>query len=77
MTCFLAFLSYSYSCSYSFFKVMAHEGHEHHTKHRQDVGGFSTHAPATRNKQLTKRRRPNFLHEESSPEASPPRGGIP
>jgi hypothetical protein len=58
-------------------KVMTREGHEHLTKHRQDVGGSSTHAPAARNKQLAKRRRPNSLREESSPEASPPRGGTP
>jgi hypothetical protein len=54
---------------------MAHEGHEHRTKHRQDVGGSSTHSPVARNKQLAKRRRPNSLHEESSPKASPPCGG--
>jgi hypothetical protein len=77
MTFFLALLSYSYSCSYSFLKVMACEGHEHHTKHRQDVGGSLTHAPTARNKKLAKRRRPCFLHEESSPEASPHRGGTP
>jgi hypothetical protein len=56
---------------------MAREGHEHHTKHCQDVGGSSTHAPATRNKQLAKRQRPSSLHEEFSPKASPPRGGTP
>jgi hypothetical protein len=56
---------------------MAREGHERHTKHRQDVGGSSTHAPTARNKQLVKRQRPNSLHEESSPEASPPHGGTP
>jgi hypothetical protein len=77
MTCFLAFLSYSYSYSYSFLKVMAREGHECRTKHRQDVGGSSTHALAARNKQLAKRWRPNSLREESSPEASPPRGDTP
>jgi hypothetical protein len=77
MTFFLALLSYSYSCSYSFLKVMACEGHEHHTKHRQDVGGSLTHAPTARNKKLAKRRRPCFLHEESSPEDSPHRGGTP
>jgi hypothetical protein len=77
MTCLLAFLSYSYSCSYSFLKVMAREGHECHTKHRQDVGGSSAHDPTARDKQLAKRRRPSSLCEESSPEASPPRGGTP
>jgi hypothetical protein len=56
---------------------MAHEGHEHRTKHRQDVGGSSTHAPTAKNKQLAKRQRPSSLCEESSPEASPPRGGTP
>jgi hypothetical protein len=56
---------------------MTCEGHECHTKHRQDVGGSSTHAPAARNKQLAKRRRPSSLYEESSPEASPPCGATP
>jgi hypothetical protein len=56
---------------------MAREGHECRTKHRQDVGGSSTHALAARNKQLAKRWRPNSLREESSPEASPPRGDTP
>jgi hypothetical protein len=56
---------------------MAREGHEHRTKHRQDVGGSSTHAPTAKNKQLAKRQRPSSLCEESSPEASPPRGGTP
>jgi hypothetical protein len=58
-------------------KVLAREGHECRIKHRQDVGGSSTHAPATRNKQLAKKRRPSSLHEESSPDASSPRGGTP
>jgi hypothetical protein len=35
----------------------------------------STHALAVRNKQLAKRWRPSSLRDESSPEASPPRGG--
>jgi hypothetical protein len=56
---------------------MAREGHEHRTKHRQDVSGSSTHAPTARNKQLAKRQRLGSLHEESSPKASPPRGGTP
>jgi hypothetical protein len=54
---------------------MAREGHERHTKHRQNVGGSSTHALAASNKQLAKRWRPSSLCEESSPDASPPRGG--
>jgi hypothetical protein len=54
---------------------MAHEGHERHTKHHQDIGGSSTHAPAARNKELAKRRRPSSLREESSREVSPLRGG--
>jgi hypothetical protein len=52
---------------------MAREGHECRIKHCQDVSGFSTHAPAARNKQLAKRQRPSSLHEESSP----PHGGTP
>jgi hypothetical protein len=56
---------------------VAREGHECRTKHRQDVGGSSTHALAARNKQLAKRWRPSSLREESSPEASPPRGDTP
>jgi hypothetical protein len=54
---------------------MAREGQERRTKHRQDVGGASSRAPATRNKQLTKRRRPSSYQVESSSEDSPPRGG--
>jgi hypothetical protein len=56
---------------------MARERHEHHTKHRQDVGGSSTHAPAARNKQLAKRWRSNSHRKESSPDTSPPHGGTP
>jgi hypothetical protein len=56
---------------------MAREGQERRTKHRQDVGGASSRAPAARNKQLAKRRRPISYQEESYPEASPPRGGPP
>jgi hypothetical protein len=65
------------SSFFSFLKVMAREGHEHRTKHRQDVSGSSSHAPAAKPKQLTKRQRPSSLREESSPENSPPRGGTP
>jgi hypothetical protein len=72
-TCLPAFLSCSYSCSYSFLKAMAHEGQERRTKHRQDVSGASSCAPTARNKHLAKRRRPNSYQEESSPEDSPPR----
>jgi hypothetical protein len=56
---------------------MAREGQERRTKHRQDVSGASSHAPATRNKQLTKRRRPSSYQEESSLEDSTPQGGTP
>jgi hypothetical protein len=56
---------------------MAREGHARRTKHRQDVGDSSSHAPIAMPKQLTKRRRPTSLREESSPEDSPPRGGTP
>jgi hypothetical protein len=76
-TCLLAFLSCSYSCSYSFLKAMAREGQERRTKHYQDVGDASSRAPTARNKQLTKRRRPSSYQEESSPKDSPPRGRTP
>jgi hypothetical protein len=56
---------------------MAREGQERHTKHHQDVGGTSSCAPAARNKQLTKRRKPSSYQEESSLKDSPPRGGTP
>jgi hypothetical protein len=56
---------------------MACEGQERCTKHRQDVSGASSRAPAARNKQLIKRRRPSSYQEESSPVDSPPRGGTP
>jgi hypothetical protein len=56
---------------------MTREGQERCTKHHQDVGGASSHAPIARNKQLTKRRRSSSYQEESSPEDSPPRGRTP
>jgi hypothetical protein len=61
----------------SFLKVMAGEGRERRTKHRQDTGGSSSQAPAARSKLLAKRRRPSSLREEFSPEYSPPRGDAP
>jgi hypothetical protein len=54
---------------------MACEGYECHTKHRQDVDGSSSLAPTAMPKALAKRRRPSSIHEESSPEDSPPHGG--
>jgi hypothetical protein len=51
-------------------------GDEHHSKHRQDVGA-SLSGPSVKPKKLTKRSRPSSYQEESSPEASPPRGGTP
>jgi hypothetical protein len=74
-TCFLAFLSCSYSCTYSFLKAMA-RGDEHHSKHRQDVSASSS-GPSAKPKKLAKRPRPSSYQEKSSPEASPPRGGTP
>jgi hypothetical protein len=57
---------------------MAGEGHEHHSKHRQESGGSrSSRAPTTHSKKLAKRARPNTFREESSPEDSPPHGGSP
>jgi hypothetical protein len=56
---------------------MAPEGHECRIKHHQDIGGSSSRAPIATPKQLAKRRRPKSLHEESSPEDSPPHGGTP
>jgi hypothetical protein len=54
---------------------MAH-GDERHSKHRQDVG-VSSSGPSAKPKKLAKRSRPRSYQEESSPEASPPRGSTP
>jgi hypothetical protein len=54
---------------------MAH-GDERRLKHRQDVGA-SISGPSTKPKKLAKRPRPSSYQEESSPDASPPRGGTP
>jgi hypothetical protein len=51
-------------------------GDECHSKHRQDVGAFSS-GPSAKPKKLTKRPLPNSYQEESSLEVSPPRGGTP
>jgi hypothetical protein len=51
-------------------------GDEHHSKHRQDVGAFSS-GPSAKSKKLVKRPWPSSYQEESSPEVSPPRGGTP
>jgi hypothetical protein len=56
---------------------MAREGHEHRTKHHQDIGASSSHVPVAMSKQLAKRRRQSSLREESSLEDSPPHGGTP
>jgi hypothetical protein len=56
-------------------KAMAH-GDERHSKHCQDVGASSS-GPSTKPKKLAKRPRPSSYQEESSPEASSPRGGTP
>jgi hypothetical protein len=59
----------------SFLKAIA-RGDERHSKHHQDVGASSSGSFA-KPKKLVKRPRPSSYQEESSPEASPPRGGTP
>jgi hypothetical protein len=54
---------------------MAHSD-ECRSKHRQDVCASSS-GPSTKPKKLAKRPRPRSYQEESSPEASPPRGSTP
>jgi hypothetical protein len=54
---------------------MAH-GDEHHSKHHQDVGASSS-GPSAKPKKFVKRPRPSSYQKESSPKASPPRGGTP
>jgi hypothetical protein len=54
---------------------MAHSD-ERRSKHRQDVGASSSD-PFANPKKLAKRPRPHSYQEESSPEASPPRGSTP
>jgi hypothetical protein len=49
-------------------------GDEHRSKHHQDVGASSS-GPSAKPNKLAKRPRPSSYQEESSPEASPPRGG--
>jgi hypothetical protein len=67
-----------FSLLYLFFlEGMAREDEERLTKHRQDVSGSSSCAPIAKSKKLAKRPRPNSYQEDSSPEASPPRGGTP
>jgi hypothetical protein len=57
---------------------MTHEGHEWRSKHREEIGGSSwSRTPSAQPNNLAKRPRPSTLHEESSPEDSPPRGGPP
>jgi hypothetical protein len=51
-------------------------GVKRHSKHRQDVGASSS-GPFAKLKKLAKRSRPHSYQEESSPEASPPRGSTP
>jgi hypothetical protein len=66
----LSSFPFMFSLLYLFFlEGMAHEDQERRTKHRQDVSGSSSRTPTT------KRPRPSSYQEESSPEASPPRGG--
>jgi hypothetical protein len=57
---------------------MASEGHERHSKHRQEAGrSTSSRAPTAHPKKLAKRARPSTFQEESTPEDSPPRRGSP
>jgi hypothetical protein len=49
---------------------------ERRSKHRQDVGASSS-VPSTKPKKLAKRPRAHSYQEESSPKASPSRGGTP
>jgi hypothetical protein len=51
-------------------------GDERRSKHHQDVGASSS-GLSTKTMILGKRQRPSNYQEESSPEASPPRGGTP
>jgi hypothetical protein len=51
-------------------------GDECCSKHHQDVSASSSD-PSSKPKKLAKRPRPSSYQEESSPEASPPRGGTP
>jgi hypothetical protein len=54
---------------------MAHSD-ERHSKHHQDVSASSS-GPSAKPKKLAKRPRSHSYQEESSPEASPPRGSTP
>jgi hypothetical protein len=57
---------------------MTREGHERRSKHREVAGAFSSsRAPAAQLKNFAKRARHSSLHEDSSPEDSPPRGATP
>jgi hypothetical protein len=57
---------------------MACEGHEQCSKHREETGdSSSSRAPSAQPKKLAKRPWPSTLHEDSSPEDSPARGGPP
>jgi hypothetical protein len=60
-----------------FLEGMARDDQERCAKYRQDVSGSSRRAPTAKSKKLAKGPRPISYQEESSPEASPPRGGTP
>jgi hypothetical protein len=54
---------------------MTREGHERRSKHCEAAGASgSSRAPSAQPKHLAKRRRPNSLCEDCSPEDSPPHG---
>jgi hypothetical protein len=59
-------------------KVMAREDHERCTKHCESVGvSNSSWVPTAKPKKLAKRPQPSTIHEDFSPEDSPPRDGTP
>jgi hypothetical protein len=57
---------------------MTREGHERRSKHREVAGASgSSRGPVAQPKKLAKRAQPSSLHEDSSPEDSPPHGPTP
>jgi hypothetical protein len=61
-----------------FLKVMTCEGRERRSKHREAAGASSSRrAPVTHPKKLANRAQPSSLHEDSTPEDSPPHGASP
>jgi hypothetical protein len=57
---------------------MTREGHERCSKHREAGGASSSsRVPAAKPKKLAKWARPSILHEDSTPEDSPPHAATP